>query len=66
MAAQLKTLWDSWTEANAALGAPAVKRQLKSMWMSSGGTNVAESKKLKKITRVAETRRAPVKKWGEK
>jgi len=48
MAMELKTLWDSWREAGASTGAPAVKAQLKDMWMSSGGTKVAESRKTRR------------------
>jgi hypothetical protein len=48
MAQELKALWDGWREKDASIGAPAVKAQLKDMWMSSGGTNVAEGRKTRR------------------
>lgn len=48
MAAQLKALWDKWIEADALIAAPAVRRQLKSMWMSSGGTGTTAESRIKK------------------
>ena len=49
MAAELKALWDKWREEGASTGAPAVRAQLKDMWMSSGGTGtMAEGRKIRK------------------
>lgn len=48
IAQELKTLWDKWREEGASTGAPAVKAQLKDMWMSAGGTQVAEGRKTRK------------------
>jgi hypothetical protein len=46
MAAKLKADWDAFTQSGGSAG-PAVKQQLKQMWLDAGGIR-AESKKNKK------------------
>ena len=48
MAAQLKALWDKWVEDGRPVAAPAMRRQLKYMWMNSGGTSATAESKIKK------------------